>query len=374
MDHARRRRRIRRLGLTTGVVLAIALSLLVLRYQRADPADRVDSVEDQAALLTTAQRQAIEDYHQHLLSEFDIDYRVVTRRELPDINRAAVALFRAFGRESRSRSGRGLLLLIDPSSDRVRLEVGYALEGTYPDAFVDYLQRRQMVPFFEHGRVADGIVATTELIVTRAQQAGDELTSPGAAWETSSGGAGAVNDARLDAGPADAARSVPGESAGDRGSQAAAAHAAPSGNVDPGGAPDETLNAYLRAMAAHDSRPGLQIYTPATRAMLESWLVTPAQMDNLVRTYRSCRPEPAIFAPDGRRSVIRYPRASRGCAPFFFELGEHGWQLDLTMMQRALRFNAGNAWHFRPGVVHPYQFAFQDWDFDRNGFPRPARD
>jgi uncharacterized protein len=64
-----------------------------------------------------------------------------------------------------------LLLVIDTELDRVRLEVSTSLEGVYTDAFVAYVQNRQMVPFFQSGRVADGIIATTELIVVRAQEA-----------------------------------------------------------------------------------------------------------------------------------------------------------------------------------------------------------
>ncbi len=39
------------------------------------------------------------------------------------------------------------------------------------------------------------------------------------------------------------------------------------------------------------------------------------------------------------------------------------------MMQGALRFNHSNYWHFDMSVRHPYRFAFDDWAFDRHGFP-----
>ncbi len=40
------------------------------------------------------------------------------------------------------------------------------------------------------------------------------------------------------------------------------------------------------------------------------------------------------------------------------------------MMQGALRFNHSNYWHFDPSAQHPYRFAFDDWAFDRHGFPK----
>lgn len=68
--------------------------------------------------------------------------------------------------------------------------------------------------------------------------------------------------------------------------------------------------------------------------------------------------------------MIRYPPAERACAPWFFERSGAAWTLDLTMMQRAVRFNHNNYWRLDPGVEHPYGFGFEDWRFDRHGFPR----
>ena len=71
--------------------------------------------------------------------------------------------------------------------------------------------------------------------------------------------------------------------------------------------------------------------------------------------------------------MIRYPIPQRACAPFFFERIAGAWALDLTMMQRAVRFGRSNAWRFDPGAEHSYAFAFEDWRFDRNGFPMAAK-
>jgi uncharacterized protein len=79
-------------------------------------------------------------------------------------------------------------LVIDADQDLVRLEVSYALVGAFPDAFVAYVEQRQMAPFFERGRVADGILATTEMIVTRAQNAAANAGFESEAWIAGSGG------------------------------------------------------------------------------------------------------------------------------------------------------------------------------------------
>ncbi len=124
------------------------------------------------------------------------------------------------------------------------------------------------------------------------------------------------------------------------------------------------------AMAERNADPNLDIYTAGTQAMLGQWVVTAAQMDNLVKTYRRCHPRPPRQAPGGAYAVIRYPPAERRCAPWFFERRGDAWTLDLTMMQRAIRFNHDNHWRLDPDVEHPYGFGFEDWRFDRHGFPR----
>jgi uncharacterized protein len=103
--------------------------------------------------------------------------------------------------------------------------------------------------------------------------------------------------------------------------------------------------------------------------MLKDWVMTPAQMDNVLRSYGSCAPEPARLSPGGRHAVIRYAPAERQCSPWFLALEDGRWRLDLTVMQEAIRFGRDNSWRFADGVPETYAFAFGDWSFDRNGFP-----
>lgn len=310
-------------------------------------------VADEAALMTEEQRAFLAEYHGFLVDDHDIDYRVVTARETGDINRFAVDRFSQLFSRSRSTTGRGLLLVVDPAQDQVRLEVAFALEGIFPDAFVAYVEQRQMVPFFETGRIADGVLAATELIVTRAQHAAANAGFETEIWATASGGGGAVAEARIGQGPVErpARRSFSLSSSGKT--------------------PAAILSAYFEAMSRRNADPDLAIYTPETRRMLKDWTVTDAQMDSIVKTYRNCAADPALIE-DGH-AVIRYRIGDRACAPFFFERIDGQWALDLTMMQRAIRFGRTNAWRLDPSARHPYAFAFDDWRFDRNGFPIGAK-
>lgn len=309
----------------------------------------VTLVEDRAALFSAAQNEQLVRHHRYLLQDHDIDYRILTVDEVADINRFANERYRALGVGSLSPSGRGLLLVIATAQDRLRLEVSMGLEGIFVDAFVGYMEREQMVPFFRAGRVADGILAATEMLVMRVRNAGAGAGFDGEAWHADSAGAGAAARADLDAGYV---RPGPGGE-----------------DVAGGESPQQTVQAYVRAMAGHNMRPDLSLYTADTRRMLADWVTTTAQADNLVRIYRDCQPQPVRIDPQQRYAVVRYPVEQRQCAPWFLRYEQGQWRLDLTMMQKAIRFGRSNGWHFDLNTDHPFRFAFSDWRFDRNGYP-----
>lgn len=333
------RARGRRLVAALGTALGLACS-------GANAPVRV--VMDGAELLTAEQETRLARHHALLLRDHDIDYRVETVRNAGDLLGYGVRRFAELGVGGQSRSDRGLLLVLDPGQDRVRLEVGQNLEAVYTDGFVAYLEERQMVPFFRGQRVADGILATTELVVTRAQEAeANQAFQP--PLRTGAAGGGAEARARLGAGTDAGARSGPEVAAGET--------------------PLDTVAAYLGAMAARNASASLDLYSADTRAMLRDWVVTPAQMDAVARAYRGCRADPTRVDEAGSHAVVRYPVNARRCAPWFLRREGGRWRLDLATAQRALGFGAGNSWHFVKGVEHPYAFAFGDWRLDSHGYP-----
>lgn len=167
------RRQIAAIGAAGAVLAVIAvffIARVLLEPPGAPPGD-TQLVYDEAGLMTPIQREFLGTFHGFLLDDYDIDYRVVTVKGASDIDRYAIERFEELFANSRSGTGRGLLLVVDPVLDRVRLEVAFALEGDFPDAFIAYVENRQMVPFFRNKRIADGILASTELIVDRAKRA-----------------------------------------------------------------------------------------------------------------------------------------------------------------------------------------------------------
>jgi uncharacterized protein len=337
---------------TTVGILLIANRGDLDRLFRNDRSPNTRGVDDRAAVLARAEHVRIAGYHAALLAGHDIDYRVLSTGTGGDLERTAHGYFAEAGVGSLSATGRGLLLVIDTAGERVRLEVSTSLEGVYTDAFVAYVQNRQMAPFFAAGRVADGILATTELLVSRAQEAeaGEEFAAPMASTSMGGGASAAT---------AIGAASDP--------SQAYKQQAQP---VDVAGLdPLQVVEIYHERMANRDARADLALYSGDTVAMLRNWVVTPAQMDHLARTYRGCTVDGAHHRGDA--AVVRYRVDQRQCAPYFLRRENDAWKLDLKSLSSAIRFNHENQWRFQASPPTDYAFAFEDWRIDRNGFPHP---
>jgi uncharacterized protein len=60
----------------------------------------------------------------------------------------------------------GVILTIAPNERRVRIEVGYGLEGVLPDAIASRIIREQIAPAFQAGRMDDGVLAGVKAILS----------------------------------------------------------------------------------------------------------------------------------------------------------------------------------------------------------------
>lgn len=317
-----------------------------------------DLVCDGAGVFSGFQREGLALYHAALLDRYDIDYRVLTENGIgADIGAIAPAAFKKAEVGSGSKTRKGFLLLVDPAAGKVRLEVSAGLDAVFTDGFVAYLQQRQMVPFFKAGRVSDGILAMTEMIVTRAQNAaaGKEFIPPEQLPDNLAIGAGAQADVKIGSG------------------YSAPQNAAAAALTSAGAAPLQVVAQYHAALAAGNAAPDLPIYSAATREMRKSWVVTPAQMKNELQAYKKCDVDREITIAGKPLAVVRYKVDQRKCAPYFLVFEDGAWRLDFATMMQSIRFNIDNDWRFDFKKPHAYGEAFADWDFDKNGYPHAPR-
>ena len=82
-------------------------------------------------------------------------------------------LGRAWGLGDKEKND-GAILLIAPAERKVRIEVGYGLEGTLTDALSSQIIRREIVPKFKAGDMPGGIEAGTDALITQLQLPPDQ--------------------------------------------------------------------------------------------------------------------------------------------------------------------------------------------------------
>lgn len=308
-------------------------------------------IDDRAGLMTSAERQRVADFQSSLLNNQDIELAVVVlEKAAADLDQKALQLFENYRVGRKTQGARGLLLVIDPSGRQLRLEVGYDLEGLYPDGFVGYVENQQMAPFFRAGRVGGGIEATVELLIGRASGVVmPDMVDGRTPLAHLSGGGGARIDVQVGSGFLNKER---------------VSDSAPFAAAD---SPKETLRRYLNVLQGHVKDPNLGLYTPQTQEFFRNWLVTDAQQDNERRELERLIGQGQVVVA-GDLAVVRFPIGKRHTSPYLLRRGESGWMLDFAAMSRLIGFNHRNEWFFR-STDHDFMFAFTDLQFDGSGFP-----
>src|SRR5687767_1747573 len=108
------------------------------------------------------------------------------------IEEAAVKLFDLWTIGKKSRDN-GLLLLWSSGDRRVRVEVGYGLEGVLPDGKVGAILDAYVMPKFRSGQYDEGLLAGVDALLSAARDEPVELPSPRSeSYESGSPGVGAV--------------------------------------------------------------------------------------------------------------------------------------------------------------------------------------
>jgi uncharacterized protein len=163
-------------GLRTGLGMAIALCAITAAFSVNYPA-LTDRIVDQANILSVDTRNAIEPKLADLEARSGIQLVVatITSLEGQEVEPYANQLFRSWKLGEKDKNN-GVLLLIAPNEHRVRIEVGYGLEGTLTDALSKVIITNAMTPRFKTGDFNGGITRGIDDIIT-------VLTTDSADWQ-----------------------------------------------------------------------------------------------------------------------------------------------------------------------------------------------
>jgi uncharacterized protein len=152
-------------ALTTSATLAIVLALVTLAHALTFPA-LTDRVVDDAGILDAATRQALTDKVAAVEAKSGDQIVVVTLKSLQgtSIEDYGYQLGRHWGIGEKTRNN-GALLIVAPNERKVRIEVGYGLEGALTDAVTRLIIANAILPRFRANDFAGGIVRGVDDIV-----------------------------------------------------------------------------------------------------------------------------------------------------------------------------------------------------------------
>jgi uncharacterized protein len=124
-------------------------------------------VVDQAGVMTAASKSDIEAKSKALEDKSGIQLVVATVKSLQgsDIESFANQLFR-FWKLGEAKKNNGVLLLVAPTEHKVRIEVGYGLEGTLTDALSSVIISSAIIPRFKSGDFSGGIERGVDGIIS----------------------------------------------------------------------------------------------------------------------------------------------------------------------------------------------------------------
>lgn len=134
-------------------------------------------VVDAANVIPAATKAAIEAKLESLETKSGIQLVVATVNSLDgdEIEPYANALFREWKLGEKAKNN-GVLMLIAPKEHKVRIEVGYGLEGTLTDALSKIIISNAMAPRFKAGDFGGGVERGVDDVIT-------VLTTDAAEWQ-----------------------------------------------------------------------------------------------------------------------------------------------------------------------------------------------
>lgn len=153
---------------------AVAAALFALLFAAVLPAQAADlkfpqltgRVVDDAHVLSDAQKAGLTGKLKALEDKTSRQLVVVTVPSLQgdDIEDYGYRLGRAWGVGQKGQNN-GTLFIVAPGEHKVRIEVGYGLEGILTDALTSVILNTQVLPRFKAGDVPGGIDAGTDALI-----------------------------------------------------------------------------------------------------------------------------------------------------------------------------------------------------------------
>jgi len=124
-------------------------------------------INDYANLFSTEASQLLEERLINFEKETSNQIVIVTFKSLEDesLEDFSIKLAQKWKIGTKEHDN-GVIILIFKKEHKIRIEVGYGLEGILPDALCDRIIRHEIVPYFKTGNFSQGIINGIDVVIS----------------------------------------------------------------------------------------------------------------------------------------------------------------------------------------------------------------
>ena len=153
-----------------------ALALLLFAFSFCFALNFNEQINDEAHIFSQNEKDELLNLVQNFEQNSTTQIAIVTLNSLESRSIEELSLEIARGYKlGQKESDNGVLLLVAPNEKKVRIEVGYGLEGVLTDAVASQIINSVMIPEFKNGKMSEGVKEGVLAIIKVAS--GEEFRS-----------------------------------------------------------------------------------------------------------------------------------------------------------------------------------------------------
>ena len=153
-----------------------ALALLLFAFSFCFALNFNEQINDEAHIFSQNERDELLNLVQNFEQNSTTQIAIVTLNSLESRSIEELSLEIARGYKlGQKEDNNGVLLVVAPNEKKVRIEVGYGLEGVLTDAISSQIINSVMIPEFKNGKMSEGVKDGVVAIIKVAS--GEEFSS-----------------------------------------------------------------------------------------------------------------------------------------------------------------------------------------------------
>ena len=153
-----------------------ALALLLFAFCFCFALNFNEQINDEAHIFSQNERDELSNLVQNFEQNSTTQIAIVTLNSLENKSIEELSLEIARGYKlGQKEDNNGVLLVVAPNEKKVRIEVGYGLEGVLTDAISSQIINSVMIPEFKNGKMSEGVKDGVLAIIKVAS--GEEFSS-----------------------------------------------------------------------------------------------------------------------------------------------------------------------------------------------------